>query len=436
LSFCWFTSFIGYPGFFKKQGNAFELGKTFITLANAALEGKSYSESKALFPNLDHAQVETKKAAFQEFGLLYVKPRSNVLSLTPAGRQVYDLLHDRNARERNRRLLLLILCQALANYQFNNPLPVGGSKGKGRAESTDILPYLASYYLLLKLDGVLTVNELRGAVFGLQAMADLRELEATIRNHRRLGEPFEQLPGLPTNERTADNLKIYFMSHLSLDGEILQRSDANFYGPNDQAFELTQFGYELIESVLDYNWRDWQRSSSPVPQAREYNDLGDYFNNGVGKVLSAEMIRTDRRRSESSVARISEGILDPYDVESLRDLPHRNFEEGRKRLITHARLETVRNSALVREAKRLFKRIHGRLFCEVCAFDFEGKYGRRGKDYIEAHHRTPISELEGPIEITAADLAMVCSNCHRMLHRPPWITIAELMNAIANEVQR
>lgn len=72
-------------------------------------------------------------------------------------------------------------------------------------------------------------------------------------------------------------------------------------------------------------------------------------------------------------------------------------------------------------------------FCEVCSFDFEKKYGQRGKDYIEAHHKTPISKLEGPITVTIDDLSMVCSNCHRMLHRPPWITVEELREIIENQ---
>lgn len=432
MSFCWFTSFIGYPNFLKKQGRSYELGQAFATFADASLSGLSYSESKGLFPDIDHAQVETKKAAFQEFGLLYVVPRSNAITLTPLGKQVYGLIIDKQTREKNRRTIVLSLSHALARYQFNNPLPVGGNRQIDRAQSSDVLPYLACYYLLLKLDGILTVSELKGAVFGLQAMADLRELAGKIRNQRKQGTAFPELPSLPANERTADNLKIYFMAHLSLDGELLETTTANYYGIEEQAFELTQFGYELIESVLSVQWPQWRSTSSSIPKAKTYRDIADYFENGIGLQCSPHAITADVRKMELSTAKISEGVLDPYDVESLKQLPHRNFQEGRKRLVQHARLEKIRNSALVREAKRLFKKKHGNLFCEVCTFDFESKYGRRGRDYIEAHHKTPISELEELVELTVNDLAMVCSNCHRMLHRPPWITVDELKEIIEN----
>lgn len=161
-----------------------------------------------------------------------------------------------------------------------------------------------------------------------------------------------------------------------------------------------------------------------------YQDIADYFGNCVGAQCSPATIRKDVRNVETHTAKISKGVLDLYDVEGLKQLPHRNFQEGRKRLVQHVRIEKVRNSALVREAKRLFKKEHGKLFCEVCTFDFEGKYGQRGKGYIEAHHKTPISELEEQVELTVNDLVMVCSNCHRMLHRPPWVTVDELSRLI------
>ena len=50
-------------------------------------------------------------------------------------------------------------------------------------------------------------------------------------------------------------------------------------------------------------------------------------------------------------------------------------------------------------------------------FDFQIVYGDLGKGFIEAHHRTPLSELKGEKTTKLDDLALVCSNCHRMLHK-------------------
>lgn len=433
MSFCWYTSSIGYPNFFEKQGDGYELAEFFLTLTNASVLGKSYSDAKGLFPNLNHSQVETKKAAFQEFGLLYVVPRSNTITLTPVGKQVYELCSDYKAREDSRRTILIALSRALVRYQFNNPLPVGGTRYRERAQSSDVLPYLAFYYLMLKLDGVVTLSELRGAIFGLQRMADLQDLEQNIKDHRQSAISFSDIPTLPPNPQTADNLKIYFMSHASLGSEIIKVTTANLYGQLEQAYWITQLGYEIISSVLDEQWADWQRSIGDIPQAKEYKSYQAYFSEGIGLSLPLEVISMDADKVLQNIAQISENILDEDEVESLKELEKRTFEEGRQRLVRHERLEKTRNPALVSEAKRLFRIRNGRLFCEACEFDFEERYGARGKDYIEAHHKMPISTLTTSVSNTVNDLAMVCSNCHRMLHRPPWISVDELKEFIQNK---
>jgi 5-methylcytosine-specific restriction protein A len=60
--------------------------------------------------------------------------------------------------------------------------------------------------------------------------------------------------------------------------------------------------------------------------------------------------------------------------------------------------------------------------CWVCDTDFRTVYGELGANFIEVHHRTPISELGGDYRIDPRrDLVPLCSNCHSMIHRekPP-----------------
>lgn len=63
--------------------------------------------------------------------------------------------------------------------------------------------------------------------------------------------------------------------------------------------------------------------------------------------------------------------------------------------------------------------IHGtKCMVSACGFDFENIYGDHGKNYIEVHHIKPISTSRGQIEINPEnDMVVVCSNCHRMIHR-------------------
>jgi predicted HNH restriction endonuclease len=70
----------------------------------------------------------------------------------------------------------------------------------------------------------------------------------------------------------------------------------------------------------------------------------------------------------------------------------------------------------------------------VCAFDFAATYGPLGEGYIECHHTMPLSELASAKRTRVQDVALVCSNCHRMIHRRrPWLGIAQLGALLARE---
>jgi len=106
------------------------------------------------------------------------------------------------------------------------------------------------------------------------------------------------------------------------------------------------------------------------------------------------------------------------------------FPEGELKEKLH--LSRERNRELVRQAKLLGRDQDGRLKCACCYFDFFATYGEVGKDFIEAHHTKPVSTLlENGEETKIEDLALVCSNCHSMLHRKrPWLEMDELSKLI------
>lgn len=71
--------------------------------------------------------------------------------------------------------------------------------------------------------------------------------------------------------------------------------------------------------------------------------------------------------------------------------------------------------------------LYGKLSCEACVFEFQEYYGEIGKGYIECHHRTPLANFKVATRTRLDDLALVCSNCHRMLHRQiDTITVEDL----------
>ena len=99
--------------------------------------------------------------------------------------------------------------------------------------------------------------------------------------------------------------------------------------------------------------------------------------------------------------------------------------EGRILTVEHHRRERARKVTLARKAAEM--KAHGRLACEVCRFDFAERYGSRGEGFIECHHTRPLADLRAGARTSLKDLALVCANCHRMIHaRRPWLTIDEL----------
>lgn len=73
-----------------------------------------------------------------------------------------------------------------------------------------------------------------------------------------------------------------------------------------------------------------------------------------------------------------------------------------------------RNRTIVEQAKAL----RTPLICEGCTFDFEDRYGEHGRGFIEAHHIEPLHKRAGVEKPTGIeDFAMLCANCHRMVHR-------------------
>jgi 5-methylcytosine-specific restriction protein A len=103
-------------------------------------------------------------------------------------------------------------------------------------------------------------------------------------------------------------------------------------------------------------------------------------------------------------------------------------EEGRMLFRLHRQRE--RNPGLVRRKKRSVLATAGRLACEACFFDFAAVYGPLGDGFAECHHRTPLAALSGVTTTRLDDLAIVCANCHRMLHRRPYHTVEQLREVV------
>lgn len=75
--------------------------------------------------------------------------------------------------------------------------------------------------------------------------------------------------------------------------------------------------------------------------------------------------------------------------------------------------------------------------CQVCGFNFGQVYGSLAEGYIEVHHLSPLSARKVERVTTIKDVAVVCANCHRALHRNGKIPIpVEELKKILREGSR
>ncbi|HBU78635.1 MAG TPA: HNH endonuclease [Muricauda sp.] len=118
-----------------------------------------------------------------------------------------------------------------------------------------------------------------------------------------------------------------------------------------------------------------------------------------------------------------------YQIDNYEEDDEPEVKEGKVIYKLHKYRE--RNSKLNKKKKDGYLKIHGKLDCEVCGFDFFKMYGELGEGFIECHHKKPLSEIEAETITKMNDLALVCANCHRMLHRKlDTLSISELKKLI------
>lgn len=137
----------------------------------------------------------------------------------------------------------------------------------------------------------------------------------------------------------------------------------------------------------------------------------------------------DPLRCAQTADAIRASIDDPETSSSAADalLGEEIDEAAEGRLLTRKHVARERNRQLVQSKRIQALRQFGRLTCAVCGFDYAVRYGQRGDRYIECHHTKPVSTLAEGHKTHIDDLALVCANCHRMIHRTkPWPSVDEL----------
>ena len=101
---------------------------------------------------------------------------------------------------------------------------------------------------------------------------------------------------------------------------------------------------------------------------------------------------------------LARGASDPVECHASQD--ELLYEEGGRHYVTHLMAE--RNQGVVKAVKHISP-----WSCDICALGFSTRYG---VDYIEAHHKVPISTYSSSYVVNISDFVLLCPNCHKAVH--------------------
>jgi 5-methylcytosine-specific restriction protein A len=143
----------------------------------------------------------------------------------------------------------------------------------------------------------------------------------------------------------------------------------------------------------------------------------------------------DKELLRKVAAAIRAGYLLDEAAHQVDEEDEESFPEGKVLYRLHRTRE--RNRKLVARAKQRALDMTARLDCAACSFNFADKYGEIGRGYIHCHHTSPVSEFVEGHATKVEDLALVCPNCHGIVHRRrPWLTMGQLGAIVAAQADR
>ena len=111
--------------------------------------------------------------------------------------------------------------------------------------------------------------------------------------------------------------------------------------------------------------------------------------------------------------------IDPEEIEMIKDLSG-SEKKALKKHREHEKYYIKTDPKLIKNLKKKFD-----YTCQACNLKFEKIYGNYNDklDYVEAHHIVPKAEILKKIDLNEElgrdenDFAILCANCHRMIHK-------------------
>jgi 5-methylcytosine-specific restriction protein A len=163
----------------------------------------------------------------------------------------------------------------------------------------------------------------------------------------------------------------------------------------------------------------------------------DYSGKGLKSVskLDREIFDEffDKKDELSEISEKIQEIINSSDYDNINNGANDadDYEGIEGKILTKVHKYRERDSKIVKKKKEQVLKNTGKLECEGCGFNFKVNYGDRGDGFIECHHTIPVSKIQKNEKTKLVDLVLLCSNCHKMVHRKkPWLGLEELTELI------
>ena len=201
-----------------------------------------------------------------------------------------------------------------------------------------------------------------------------------------------------------------------------------------QSYKKVTYLTHLVTPVEDITEID--KTSSDFPVIRKMFVVSalkivkpkhlDFKGPNRGKICPLRTIKDFTTKKEIELNLLQKNIFSLFKINSQYnkefldeilnyDLDDFEVVEGEVNEILRRHKFYERNKTIIQKVKEKAKK-ENKLFCSVCNFNFEKYYSELGNGFIECHHIYPIAK-SGIRKTSEDDLVLVCSNCHRMLHR-------------------
>ncbi len=177
----------------------------------------------------------------------------------------------------------------------------------------------------------------------------------------------------------------------------------------------------LINVVKNKEYAFWQASWTPAgggPHRHKIFSVNKYGEEGAKKLAIETRQKHLAEYGESLALDYSDDLVWVVPSEQISIAANVDTDGESEGAIALKEHRTRERSRTLREAKiRAFLEEHGKIYCELCNFNFEEEYGSLGSGLIEVHHTKAISDYNADDITQITDLILVCSNCHYVIHR-------------------